>query len=194
MIQSRFWFLTALTVVAAASRIAPHPLNFAPMTAVALFGAATFSKRWMGVAVAFGSLLLSDLLLQLTYQEGGWQPNPGFYRGQWVVYACMLPTLLIGFAIRGRRNVATVAAATLASSVFFFIATNFAVWASPGGTLYPKTAQGLLLCYEAAIPFFKNSLAGDTCYATLLFGGLALADAIFPALRKAEPAPALSAQ
>jgi hypothetical protein len=189
MLPPRFWFLSALTLAAAISRIIPHPYNFAPFAAVALFGAATFPGRWSAVLVPFGSLLLGDCLLEVTYRAG-WQPNWGFHRGQWVVYASLIPSLLLGFAIRGRRTVTNVAAATLAGSVFFFLSTNFAVWASGSIDVYPRTIQGLLLCYEAAIPFFKNTLAGDFVYATALFGGLALAEARFPSLRRtAKPVP-----
>jgi hypothetical protein len=123
--------------------------------------------------------------LQLTYLQG-WQPNWGFHKGQWVIYACLIPSVLLGFAIRNRRNVATTAAATLAGSVFFFLVTNFAVWANGSGLAYPKTLAGLLLCYEAAIPFFRNTLAGDAFYSTALFGGLAFAESRFPALRPAS--------
>jgi hypothetical protein len=193
MTLPRFWFLTALTVAAAVSRIVPHPLNFAPFAAIALFGAATFPGRWSAVVVTFASLLLGDLLLQLTYLAG-WQPNWGFHQGQWVVYACLIPSVLLGFAIRGRRNFATVASATLAGSVFFFVVTNFAVWANGSGVSYPRTYQGLLLCYEAAIPFFRNTLAGDAFYATALFGGLALAESKFPALRSGKPVPSKAVQ
>jgi hypothetical protein len=193
MIPPRFWFLTALTLAAAVSRIVPHPDNFAPFAAVALFGAATLPGRWSAVVVPFVSLLLGDVLLQVTY-DAGWQPNWGFHRGQWVVYACLIPSVLLGFAIRRRRSFATVASATLAGSVFFFLVTNFAVWANGSGVTYPRTLQGLLLCYEAAIPFFRNSLAGDVVYATALFGGLALAESRFPALRPAKAVPSVAVQ
>ena len=182
MTRPRFWFLTALAMAAAASRILPHPDNFSPMTAVALFGAATFPKRWVGAIVALLSLLVSDGLLQLTYQAG-WQPNWGFYKEQWVIYACLIPTLLLGYTIRGRRSFPAIATATLASAVMFFTVTNFAVWANGTGVTYPKTAQGLLLCYEMAIPFFQRSLAADVFYTGMLFGGLALAELKIPSLR-----------
>ncbi len=188
----RFCFLTALAILAALSRVVPHPANFAPMAAVALFGAATFSKRWIGVAVAFGSLLLSDLFLHLTYQPGGWQPSWGFYRGQWVTYACLIPTLLLGFSLRGRRSFPRIAAATLANSVFFWVVTNFAVWANGSGLHYSKDLQGLLLCYESAIPFFKNSLSGDVFYSTVLFGSLAVAEWRIHSLRSTEKTPSLA--
>ena len=48
---------------------------------------------------------------------------------------------------------------------------------------YPVTPAGLAACYVAAIPFFQNTLAGDLVYATLLFGGFALAERAMPRLR-----------
>jgi Family of unknown function (DUF6580) len=192
MTHPRVWLLSAMVLGAAASRVVPHPPNFAPMTAVALFGAATFSNRRLAVLVPLGSLLLGDLLLHLTFLAG-WQPHWGFYRGQWVVYACLLPTILFGLSIRRRRTVATVTAATLASSLVFFLATNF-VWAYGSGSIYPRTVQGLFLCYEMAIPFFGNSLAGDAVYSTVLFGALAMAEARFPALRFRKTAPEVAAR
>src|SRR5512135_2393027 len=110
MNRPRFWFLTTLAFLATASRLVPHPPNFAPMAAVALFGAATFPSRWSGVVVPLVSLLLSDLLLHLTYLAG-WQPHWGFYRGQWVIYACCLVTILVGFLLRRRKTVSMVAMA-----------------------------------------------------------------------------------
>jgi hypothetical protein len=75
-------------------------------------------------------------------------------------------------------------AASLAASVLFFVVTNFAVWAM--GSMYPKSAGGLLACYVAAIPFFGNTLLGDAFFTAVLFGGLALAEWRIPAVR-AEP-------
>ena len=190
MNRPRFWFLTALTVLAALSRLLPHPHNVSPIAAVALFGAATFPKRWAAVLVPLGSLFLSDALLQLTYsQTGGMQPFWGFYRGQWVVYACLVATVAIGFLLRHRRTVPTVALATLASSVLFFLVTNGAM-VFGAGSRYPKNGTGLLLSYEAGLPFFRNTLLGDAFFATVLFGSLALAEVRFPALRRPKVEPA----
>ena len=187
----RPWFLAALIVAAAVSRIIPHPYGFAPFTAIALFGGANSARKGSALAVTFGSLLLGDLLLHLTYLAG-WQPNWGFYNGQALNYACLLPAVLVGYLLRQNRNVASLALATLVSSVSFFLLSNFNVWALGSGLTYPKTFNGLLLCYEAGIPFFKNALAGDPFYVTVLFGGLALAEAGFPSLRLAKSSPRLS--
>jgi hypothetical protein len=155
------------------------------MAAVALFGAASFPSRWSGLVVPLISLLVSDLLLELTHRAA-WQPQPGFYAGQWVVYACCLATTVIGFQLRRRKTIATLALATFASALVFFLVTNF-VWVYGPASLYPRTTEGLFLSYERALPFFRNSLAGDFFYVTVLFGSLALAEARFPGLRQPVP-------
>lgn len=191
MNRPRFWFLTALTVAAAASRLLPHPHNVSPLAAVALLGGAAFPRRWAALLIPLGSLLMSDILLQLTYaMTAGVQPFWGFYPGQWVNYACLMATVGIGFLLRGRWTVPTVALATIASSVLFFLATNLA-YTFDAGSPYPKNLAGALLSYEAALPFFQNSLLGDAFFSTVLFGSLALAEARFPALRRSPKAPGL---
>jgi hypothetical protein len=76
-----------------------------------------------------------------------------------------------------------VAAGILAGSTLFFLVTNFACWAGYG--LYPHTLEGVVQSYVAALPFYRWTLLGDACYATVLFGGLALAERRYPALRPA---------
>jgi hypothetical protein len=181
MIPVRFWAATALIALAATSRVLPHPENVAPVAALALFGASTFRGRLAGALVPLAALLLSDALLEATHRAG-WQPRVGFYPGQWVVYACLAAPILLGFLLRHRRTVATVASATLASSLVFFLVTNLAYFAAPESP-YPKTAGGLLACYASAVPFFRNSLLGDLFYSAVLFGAFALAERRFPALR-----------
>ena len=65
-----------------------------------------------------------------------------------------------------------------------FLITNMAVWLVPGVGSYPKTLSGLITCYVAGTPYFWNTLASDAFYATLLFGGFALAEWRFQALRE----------
>ena len=184
MSDRRSWFLILLSMVAAGSRLVPHPMNFAPMTALALFGASAFASRRAAILVPLATLLLSDCLFQLAY-AAGWQPYEGFYRGQWVIYACMLLTVALGFLLRGRTNVPTVAAATLGGSLVFFLVTNFP-WAYGPVSFYPTTLEGINASYTAALPFFRRTLAGDAVYSSLLFGSLALAEARFPSLRRTQ--------
>ncbi len=186
MSDRRSWFLVVLSLVAAGSRLVPHPMNFAPMTALALFGAATFASRRAAFVVPLAALLLSDCLFQVT-RAAGWQTTPGFYSGQWIVYLCMCFTVGIGFLLRGRTSVPTVAAATLAGSVVFFLVTNFP-WPLGPVRFYPTTVAGISASYTAGLPFFRNTLLGDAVYSTLLFGSLALAEVRFPSLRRLKPA------
>ena len=157
-----------LIALAAASRLLPHPPDFTPLAALALFGGAYFSDRRLAFAVPLVALLLTDLLL-------------GLHDTMPFVYLGFAATVLIGFALRGRVRVLPVAAAAVLSSVLFFAITNFGVWMV--GNLYPHDATGLLTAYVAAIPFFQNSLLGDFLYAGLLFGGMALAERYVPGVR-----------
>lgn len=168
--NARNLLLLALIALAAIARVLPHPWNFAPVGAIALFGGATFSSRRAAFLVPLLSLFIGDIFI-------------GFHVLMPVVYASFLVSVLIGFWLRDNRNVPRIAVATLAGAIQFFAITNFAVWAS--GMTYPKTFAGLVACYAAGIPFFWNTLAGDAFYATLLFGSLAIAEEQFPAVRAA---------
>ena len=50
------------------------------------------------------------------------------------------------------------------SSTLFFVITNFAVWTSG---YYGYTAQGLLMCYIMAIPFYISTLTSTVIFATM---------------------------
>jgi hypothetical protein len=76
-------------------------------------------------------------------------------------------------ATRNTRVLIAVPAASIAGSLLFFMLTNFAVWAF--GTLYPRTWEGLMQCYVAALPFLDKTVIGDLFWNAVLFGGAALA-------------------
>jgi hypothetical protein len=169
-LHPRTLLITAMVLVVAAIRLAPHPLNFAPIGALALFGGAYFSSKRQALIVPLLSLIIGDAIT-------GFHPLIPF------VYASFLVSVAIGFWLRRKRSATRIGAATLAGAIQFFLVTNFAVWATSIGS-YPKSAAGLAACYIAGIPLFWNTLAGDAFYATLLFGGMALAERKFPALRE----------
>ena len=166
--HKKFFFVLALIGVAAASRLLPHPPNFAPIAAMALFGGAFFASKRLAFGIPLGAMLLSDIAL-------GWLSNTGlgFHSTQPVVYATFVVTVCLGFLLRTRRGVVRVGTMSLVASVLFFVTTNLAVWA--GGVYYAKTLTGLLTCFVAAIPFFHNTVLGDACYVTLMFGAMAWA-------------------
>jgi hypothetical protein len=169
-VHPRLLLVTGIVLAAAALRVLPHPLNFAPIGALALFAGAYFSSRRAAIAVPLLSLVAGDIFT-------------GFHRLIPYVYASFLVSIAIGFLLRGRKSIVRISAATLAGAVQFFMITNFAMWASSIGN-YPKNAAGLVECYLAGIPLFWNTLAGDAFYAALLFGVMALAEKRFPSLRE----------
>ncbi len=170
--------LSGLILLAAFSRLIPHPPNFAPIAAIALFGGACFADRRLGFVVPLAAMFLSDLAIGLLSGD----LSLGLHRLIPVIYGTFALIVCLGFWLRKRRTVVPIAAAALAGSVLFFVLTNFGVWAF--GSWYPKTWEGLVACYVAAIPFFHNTLLGNAVYNTALFGGLALAEYRFPVLRE----------
>jgi hypothetical protein len=177
--------LTAVILVAVLTRLLPHPPNFAPITAMAVFAGITYTSRRSATLVPLAALFLSDLVREVLYQYG-LSTSWGLYSGMWTVYTMTALIALLGRSVREIRSVSAIAMVTLTGSCLFFLVTNFAVWAE--GSLYPRTLQGLGECYIAALPFFRNSLLGDFAYAGVLFGLWALAEARLPVLRGA-PAP-----
>jgi Family of unknown function (DUF6580) len=178
MLRPRFFTVAALIIAAAATRLLPHPLNFAPVTAIALFGGAKFADRRLAFLVPFVAMLLSDLVL-------------GFHATMPFVYGSFALIVCLGLMLRRRQRMLPIAATTISGSALFFVVTNLGFWLM--GSDYPKTVAGLTACYVAAIPFFQNTLLGDALYASVLFGTFAIAEALFPVLRE-QPQEAVSAR
>jgi hypothetical protein len=162
--------LAGLIVACALSRLVPHPWNFSPIEATALFAGATLADRRLAMLVPLVAMALSDLFL-------------GLHSGIPVVYACMALIAWFGRGLAGKAGVLRVAAYGFASAVFFFVVTNFFVWAESG--MYTRDWAGLVSCFAMALPFFQNSLLGVATYSLILFGGWALLTQRVPALRGA---------
>ena len=156
-ISKRLWI--AIVVLGACARLVPHPWNFTPMMAIALFAGSQARKASTAVLVTLLALTLSDAVM-------------GFYPGFWYVYAAALIPVLLGRRIRDRGGAGAIAVAALASSLSFFLITNFMVWAT--GQLYPHTTAGLSASYLAGIPFYRNQVLGDAFYMVAIFGGYAI--------------------
>lgn len=169
--KTRYGILSVMIVAAAAMRLLPHPANFTPIAALALFAGARFDdKRW-AFFMPLAAMALSDVLL-------------GFNDQMPVTYGAFAVIVAMGFSLKERTPVLRATWTSVGAAAFFFIVSNLGVWASGG--LYPPTFQGLVACYVAAIPFFQNSLAGTLFYAALLFGGFALMEKRMPGLARAH--------
>ena len=155
--------LAVLIVLGVAGRLLPHPPNFTPMAAIALFAGFIFLKRYMAVIAVVVTMLLTDYFA-FGYLSAEWFAS----KSMWVVYLALLFPVVFKNFLQKKLGLFRVASAALASSTVFFIATNFAVWAfSP---MYEKTLEGLVLCYTMAIPFFQNTVTGDLIWSGVIFG------------------------
>lgn len=161
--------LIGMILLAALSRLLPHPPNFSPVEAVALFGGAYFSRRALAFAVPLLAMFISDLALGLV--NGGLYSEYFLSAGFLLVYACIALSAMLGFALRGRVTVFRVAGFGVAGSVLFFLVTNFGSWL--GSAMYPQDGAGLAAAYVAGVPFFQNTVAGTLVYAGLMFGSFA---------------------
>ncbi len=153
--RSQIVLAVIFIVLGVSVRFAPHVWNFAPVAAIALAASAYLGLAY-SVAIIFAIMILSDISL-------------GFYEWQIMlaVYASFLASALIGLALRKNKTVLKIAGASIASSLVFFFATNFAVWQFSG--MYSNTFAGLEACFIAALPFFRGTFFGDLFFSAFFF-------------------------
>lgn len=142
--------------IGAISRVIPHPANFAPISAMALFGGVYLNKK-QALTLPILAMILSDLFI-------GFDSIPM----RLSVYGSFLISVFIGFWIKNHKSSKNIVFASLFSSILFFVITNFAVWTF--GSMYAKSLTGLGECYLLAIPFFRNTVLGDLFYSGSFFG------------------------
>lgn len=180
--NARLVLVLSLIAFAAFSRIIPHLPNFSPLGAIALFGAAHFTKKWPAFLVPLAATWLSDLFLNnVVYHD---HENFQWFSGSFYwMYGSYLLITLAGIFLLKKITLPRLFAGTLLSAGIFFLVTNFGCWL--GSKQFPQNFGGLLECYAVAIPFLKGTLLGDATYVTLLFGTFAWAEKRFPELRAA---------
>jgi hypothetical protein len=182
-IHIRLGLLTLIILAAALCRLLPHPMNVTPVTAMALFGGAYFAQRWQSILVPLASLWVSDLILNNVVYKAYHPTFTFFHESSLVVYGSIALTSIVGWFLLKRIKIANIVTASLLSSTLFFLITNFNYWQI--SSLYPKTTEGLMMSYTAALPFFGNALLGDLMWCAILFGGYELAKRQYPILQSA---------
>lgn len=165
--NARFLVLTSMILVAAFSRLVPHPPNFAPITSLALFSGAFFGFGITAFLVPLAAMLLSDMFI-------------GFHSLVPVIYVSFLFMVWMGQKNLQKPTVLRVGLGTFFASAFFFFVSNLGVFLS--SNYYEKSFVGLVACFTAALPFWGNALAGDAFYSILLFGGFSGLTVKFPKL------------
>ena len=162
--MQKYISVVLLIILGIVCRFLPHPANFAPIGAIALFGAIYLPSRW-SLFITLPAMFVSDIFI-------------GFY--SWpimvAVYSSFILMAIIGSHIKKNKKFHTILGGTLLGSILFFLITNWAVWAF--GSIYTHNFSGLLQSYHMAIPFFRNSLLGDFFYTFVLIGGIELVNFI----------------
>ena len=136
--------------------------GFSPVIAIALFAGLIIKQKDMSFMLPLLALFISDAVIQFLYSQDLF-PYAGFYNGQWKNYLILMGATLLGWVLKGRSNSSLIVGAIAAPTVFFLL-SNFMVWTGSSEAIYAKSFSGLMTCYEAALPFYKNSLI-----ATLVF-------------------------
>ena len=177
-------FIFLLVMLAALSRLLPHPPNFTPITGMALAGAAYINRKAIAFILPVIALWIGDLVLNNTiyssYFDGFYFLNADML---WIYVSIML-VVAFGMLILKKVNVKNVIGGALGGSAIFFLVSNFAVWAT--GATYPKTVTGLSACYAAAVPFLQNTVMGDLFYTAIIFGAVEVGRRYIPSFYSAS--------
>lgn len=148
-------------LLVAGSRMLPHPPNFTPMMAIAIFSGAFFSSRRWAYALPLGAMVVSDFFI-------------GFHSLSFVVYVSMIPAIWFGSLcadvapIGERKTIFGLkwVGVGLAADLSFFILSNLGVWGLSG--FYEHSVSGLIYCYTLALPFLINQILGTGTFLGLL--------------------------
>ena len=159
--------IVAIIFLVSLTRIFPHPPNFTPILALAIFGGAFLPNKKTALFLPISAMFLSDLFI-------------GFHSQIFAVYSSIILLSYLGNIVE-KKNIRNLAIAGILGSLIFFIITNFSVWI--GGVLYPLTIDGLLQCYIMAIPFFHNTLISTLLFLSILFFGYAFAEKKYQVLK-----------
>ena len=161
--------LSIIILLAAFTRIMPHPPNFSPIAAIGLFGAAHFAKKWQAFFIPLIGIWVSDLVINNYVYSSSSSNIVWFYSGFYWQYISYILIIFAGLFIFNRGiSITKTVGGMISSSGIFFLVSNFGVWA--GGTMYPKNFGGLITCYAAGIPFIHNTIISDVLFTTVLFG------------------------
>ena len=161
--------ISIIILLAAFTRIMPHPPNFSPMAAIGLFGAAHFAKKWQAFLIPLIGIWISDLVINNFVYSSQSSNFVWFYGGFYWQYISYVFIIFAGLFIFNKGiSVTNTLGGMVSSSGIFFLFSNFGVWA--GGAMYTKNISGLITCYAAGIPFIHNTIISDALFTTVLFG------------------------
>lgn len=141
-------------LLVAATRFMPHPPNFTPLTSMALVAGVILPRRSFAWIVPLLILIITDFFI-------------GFHSTWLSVYGSFLLIGLIGTFLGPTPNMGSTVTAILGSGLLFFLITNLQVFFVTD--FYEKSLYGLMACYAAGLPFYRNMLMGDLIFGVIFF-------------------------
>jgi len=163
-------------IFGAAARLIPHMPNFVPVEGLTLFGAAYLKRKELAAILPVLLLYLTDLVINNTVMRPFFTGREGFiWFSNYMIYSwiAMLVIAATGVYILKKVTPGRLVTATLASSLVFFLVSNFGVWVH-STSFYTKDFNGLLTCYVAALPFLRTSMISTFLFTAILFGSYSL--------------------
>jgi hypothetical protein len=167
-------------VFALLTRLLPHPgwMNFTAVGAMLIYFGAR--RSWREIFVPLTLLIAADYCLTVLVYHYAFHPQAYLLTWAWYAMAFALGRILL----HSRTTFVRVAASALLGPTSFFVLSNFAVWV--GSAMYTHTLDGLVTCYVAALPFYRNDLAATSVFLGIAFGVPAL---VRRSLENRTPAP-----
>ena len=166
----------ALVAVGVCGRLWHPAYNVTPLAAIGLAAGSLFGISLAAAAVPIVALVISNMVL----------PGYGSTIMALVVYGSFACPVLFGSLVK-RQGWIAVVGGSLASSLIFFITSNFATWAL--SELYPHTLAGLTTCYVAALPFYRWMPVGDVVWSISLFAVLVAVERIQQLVQPVQAIP-----
>jgi hypothetical protein len=156
-------FAYLLLLVAVLTRVLPHAgwWNFTAVGGALLYFGAR--RPWREMVAPLAVLMATDFYLT-TFSYHATFVWPAYVTTwAWYAAAMALGWILLRARTTWLRGIAT----ALLGPTSFFVVSNYAVWAGSG--MYPRNWGGLVACYAAGVPFYRNDLVS-----TALLLGVAL--------------------
>jgi hypothetical protein len=168
-----------LLLVAVLSRLLPHGgwMNFTAVGGALLYFGAR--RSWREMLAPLAVLMATDYYLTVYAYHYAFRWPAYLPTWAWYVAAMALGQILL----HSRTTFVRAGAATLLGPTSFFLLSNYAVWA--GGGMYPRTMEGLMTCYVAGLPFYRNDLVSTAIVVALAFGVPVLVRRFSPAREQA---------
>ena len=161
-----------LLVLAILTRVLPHHamLNFTAVGGALLYFGAR--RSWREMLAPLAALMAADYFLTVYSYH---------YEFVWTAYvttwAWAVAVMALGhILLKSRTTWLRVGAGVILGPTSFFLISNYAVWTVSSHTvpvandMYSHTLSGLITCYAAGLPFYRNDLLSTAIVAGLAFG------------------------